>query len=63
MLCPSSLRCMDSNPRPSEHESPPITTRPGLPPLFLNIFKMRIQGFIPFLFNEGEANNLPILQI
>ena len=22
----------DSNQRPSEHESPPITTRPGLPP-------------------------------
>ena len=29
--CPSSLRCWDSNPRPSEHESPPITTRPGRP--------------------------------
>ena len=26
---PSSLQCRDSNPRPSEHESPPITTRPG----------------------------------
>ena len=30
--CPSSIRCWDSNPRPSEYESPPITTRPGLPP-------------------------------
>ena len=28
--CPSSIRCRDSNPRPSEHESLPITTRPGL---------------------------------
>ena len=28
----SSIRCWDSNPRPSDHESPPITTRPGLPP-------------------------------
>ena len=28
--CPSSLRCQDSNSRPLEHESPPITTRPGL---------------------------------
>ena len=30
--CPSSIRCWDSwdsNPRPLEHESPPITTRPG----------------------------------
>ena len=30
--CSSSIQCWDSNPRPSEHESPPITTRPGLPP-------------------------------
>ena len=28
----SSIRCWDLNPQPSEHESPPITTRPGLPP-------------------------------
>ena len=28
--CPSSIRCRDSNPQPSEHESPPITTRPGI---------------------------------
>ena len=33
----SSIRCRDSNPRPSEHESPPITTRPGLPPLETNV--------------------------
>ena len=25
--------CWESNPRPSEHESPPKTTRPRLPPL------------------------------
>ena len=31
--CPSSIRCRDLNPRPSECESLPITTRPGLPPL------------------------------
>ena len=29
--CPSSIRCWDSNSRSLEHESPPITTRPGLP--------------------------------
>ena len=28
MSCPSSIRRQDLNPRPSEHESPPITTRP-----------------------------------
>ena len=30
--CPSSIRCQDSNPQPSEHESLPITNRPGLLP-------------------------------
>ena len=30
--CSSSIRHWDSNPRPLEHESPPITIRPGLPP-------------------------------
>ena len=29
---PSSIRCRDLNPQPLERESPPITTRPGLPP-------------------------------
>ena len=32
--CPSSIQCRDLNPRRSEHESFPITTRPGLPPKF-----------------------------
>ena len=39
--CPSSIRCRDSNPRPLECESPPITTRPGLPPRLLPI-KVRV---------------------
>ena len=30
--CPSSKWCKDSNSQPLEHESPPITTRQGLPP-------------------------------
>ena len=30
--CPSSIRCWDSNSQPSENKSPPLTTRPGLPP-------------------------------
>ena len=29
--CPFSIRCRDLNPRPTERESLPITTRPGLP--------------------------------
>ena len=31
--CPSSIRYQDLNSQPLEHESPPITTRPG----FLNV--------------------------
>ena len=30
--CPCSTQCWDSNPQPSEVKSPPVTTRPGLPP-------------------------------
>ena len=30
--CPSSLWCRDLNPQPSEHESPPTTSRPELMP-------------------------------
>ena len=33
--CPSSLLCLDRNPQPSEHKSPQITTRPGLPPCLM----------------------------
>ena len=36
MSCPSSIRRQDSNPRLLERESPPITTRPGLPPVYVN---------------------------
>ena len=36
--CPSSKQCWDLNPRPLEHESPPMITRPGLPPILLVLF-------------------------
>ena len=32
------MSILDSNSRPLEHESPPITTKPGLPPRVLHIF-------------------------
>ena len=35
---PSSIRCRVSNPQPSQHESPPITTRSGLPPRQAKVF-------------------------
>ena len=33
--CPSIIRCQDLNSRSLEHDSPPITTGPGLPPISL----------------------------
>ena len=35
--CPSSTWHWDLNPRPQDRESPPITTRPGLPPMSLHL--------------------------
>ena len=32
-------KVLDLSPRPSEHESPPITTRPGFPPTSVNYLK------------------------
>ena len=42
--CPSCIRSWDSNPQPLEHESPPIATWPGLPPL-LGLFVPAIKGY------------------
>ena len=36
-ICPSSIRRWDLNPQPLEHESPPLTIRPGLPPIFAQV--------------------------
>ena len=39
--CPYSIRWWDSNPQPLDHESPPIATKPGIPPfswIFCTIF-------------------------
>ena len=33
--CPPSIRCWDSSPWPSRHESSPINTRPGLPDILV----------------------------
>ena len=46
--CPSSVRCRNSNPLHSKHESPPITTRPGLHnslALFLFTFGLNNQHY------------------
>ena len=46
--CPSSIWPWDSNPQPLEHESPPITTRPGLPP----VQRIIISSWIFLLFRS-----------
>ena len=48
---PVGILCWDSNLRPLEHESPPITTRPGLPPLvdqllFEQKYSLSSQSFV-----------------
>ena len=45
-ICPSSIQCSDSNPQPSEHKSPPITTRPGLPP--------KLAIFVSWVQKDGQ---------
>ena len=55
--CPSSILYWDLNPQPLEHESPPITTRPGLPHyniiILVNVFmqkNIRVSTFLIGLF-------------
>ena len=52
--CPSSIWRQDLNPRPLEHVSSPITTRPGLPPcsfgFFIFIFRFTFQQKKIFLY-------------
>ena len=50
--CPSSIGHGYSNTQPSEYEYPPITTRPGLPPLG-SIFAYANET-APLDFNNGK---------
>ena len=64
--CPSSKRCRDSNPRPLERESLPITTRPGLPPYQLQVtgkakrFNLDNQEHIFILENTFNAASFKV---
>ena len=44
--CPSSIRYWDLNPRPLGLESPPITTRPGLPPSNIYLDKKDVRVYV-----------------
>ena len=52
--CPSSIRCQDSNQRPSERESLPITTRPGLPENCFSLVKRRQKSLL-LSFNKLDT--------
>ena len=43
--CPCSIRRQESNPLPLEHESPPMTTRPGIPVLRQSPYNWKVQLF------------------
>ena len=52
--CPSSVGCWNSNPLPLEHESPPITTTPGL--ILVCIFEQRRVGRVRQRQSSSQAN-------
>ena len=56
MLWPSSIWRQDLNPQPSVHESPPVTTWPGLPPKHCVWSKQKIKKGCDFssLFYLGN---------
>ena len=55
--CPPSIRCRDSNPWTTEHESLPITTRPGLPPGICSVNQLPISCTLHVdNFNSGVLN-------
>ena len=47
---PSYIRCWNSNPEPSDCESHPITTRPGLPPIS-TIVLMKVLNILWLLYS------------
>ena len=47
-------QCLNLNPRPSEHKSPLISTRPGLPPTNLTIFYCNIWSHCHPKFDRKE---------
>ena len=57
MLRPSSIRRWDSNSQPSDYESPPLTTRPGLPPKKKILSHQLRQKWCVVLYTEGGCPN------
>ena len=53
----SSIHCRDLNPHPLEHKSPPITTRPGIPPKVYLIFTLIFNAKKLTLSQGFESNS------
>ena len=56
--CPFSIWCWDSNSRPLEHESLPITTWPGLPPIQYSYTRLKFVYCIASVAIPNKAINL-----
>ena len=62
--CPYSMYCQDSNLRPLEHESPPITTRSGRPTNFcLMIDREKELSFLAKPHERGHSDNYLFLKM
>ena len=62
MLWPSSIWRWDSNPRPSERKSPPMTTRPGLPPTAVKSYNCICPcGIMPSYLDKLEDKKFLVL--
>ena len=62
--CPSSIQRQDSNPQTFEHESPPITARPGLQTtLLISIFLQKLE-YLRFIlvFTSYFQNQISFLK-
>ena len=53
--CPSSIWHRDSKPRPLNRESPPITTRPGLPPK--KHWMIEVKNYLGIVENRPSYSN------
>ena len=53
--CPSSIQCRDSNSQPTDYQSPPLTTRPGLPFYHVVIITNLLVGSTPNQSNRMSA--------
>ena len=62
-ICPSGIRCWDSNPQPSGLESPPITTRPEFPPRNISFLSTRFVSSLWALMLQRHTFIISVKQL